>query len=233
MKGWRVSSILVGAVVAASGFTAGPAAGQGAGLADLLAGKSAPATMKLRELGPAWQRVTITGPGADESGAGGIMGMYAAMFSMMGGPAGSPQQAHFTQGKLISVGPETYLVTYRLLSKPMDFAALMAAGQGADLPPVEKVTAESPVHLTLMNVRHIATIREIRAFDLDRELADAEKAAKETEAMRRRMMQGPLGVGAEPPVADVPDSPVRTAPAPAPAPVVRKPLATKPVPKRR
>ena len=186
---------LIVAAFALALTAATPAFCQGNGLQELLTGASTPATLKLKSLNSNWRRVTLDAPGDAKSNPlgqmmGGIMGMF------MGGanpPVVSPP--YYTQGKTVTLGGETFLVTYRPAVKGLDMGALMKAGNGGGLPAPEKMTAESNVTLQLLNVRSINSISEIRPFNLEQELADSAKAAADQAAFLKEMQQGVGGIG--------------------------------------
>jgi hypothetical protein len=115
-----------------------------------------------------------------------------------------------------------FLVGYRLPSQGLDLGAIMAMGAGAmggagaaggaapggppKMPPPKPITADSELALVLVNVRTIASISEIRPFNLQ-------------EAMR-----GPQGG-----LLDMMQKGAEQPPKPAPAPA--KPSATPPAKK--
>ncbi len=210
----RTPLLLAAGLLFVAATPCAPARAQGAPFQSLLSGKGAPLTRKLKEFTPQWRRINVMTQG--DAGAGGMAsGFIGAMF---GGGAGfgGARPGYYTEGETVMVGGETYLVAYKTETKPLDVSTLMRLGQGGQLPPPEKLSAESVLHLTLLNVRHIAGITDIRAFDLDRELAESEKAAKE-EADARAQLQGRFGGGVEAPPAvgeaiAVPDAAVPAAP---------------------
>ena len=171
------------------------------GAADLFAGKGPVATLKLRELDATWRRVTINGPaelkssGSVSSLAGGLLG---AMFG--GGMPAMPSYTPptYSHGTTMTLGGETFLLVYRPNLKGVDMTALMklgGAGGGGELPAPEKLTADSPVVLTLVNVRSITSMADFRPFNLQQELAESAKAAEEEAKFIQQMQAGP-GAGA-------------------------------------
>jgi hypothetical protein len=160
---------------------AAPAPGQTKTVADLLAGKAVPLTVKLKEITPEWRRVTITGEAM--LGMGGMMqSMMQGVGSMFGGGS---NDALYTRGQVISLGlrPEIpgfgeYLVGYRLPSQGVDFASLIAmgaAGAGAaggppGMPERKPITGETDLSLVLINLKNMASISDIRPFNLEEAL---------------------------------------------------------------
>jgi hypothetical protein len=221
----------------------GPAAQSGS-LQELFGGDSMPLSKKLKEMDGTWRRLTIGGSPAENKGslgglAGGLMGM---LFGGGGGntPSLSAPPSYYTRGATITVGPETFLIAYRHQTKGLDFGDLVAqagqAGQGGQpkLPDPEKLTADTDLQLTLLNVRTIQLISGIRAFNLDRELAEAQKEFESELSLRKQMEGGPFGGGAGAAVAPDPvidDEPAPKAPPKKPAP--KKPAPKKPTTRRK
>jgi hypothetical protein len=148
-------------------------------VAEVLAGSAAPVSLKLKELTPEWRRISVTG----ETMLG-MGGMFQSMMQTVGSMLGSGgAEAIYTRGATLRIGGEQFLVGYRLAGAGIDFGALMsmgaaaarAGGQGGAPPPMERkpVTPDSELSLVLINVRSIATLGEIRPFDL----AEATKPA--------------------------------------------------------
>lgn len=148
-------------------------------VAAVLAGSVAPLSLKLKELTPEWRRVSITGE--TMLGMGGmVQSMMQTVGSMLGG---TNSEAIYTRGAMVRIRGEQFLVGYRLAAAGIDFGALMsmgaaaagAGGQGGAPPKMERkpVTPESELSLVLINVRAIATLGDIRPFDL----AEATKPA--------------------------------------------------------
>jgi hypothetical protein len=208
----------------------------GESLKALITGEVTATTKKLKELDANWRRITIGGSPSEGKGvAGGLGGFFGMMMGAAGGGQASASPAYFTQGTTVSVGQETFLITYRHQVKGLDFGALVAqAGPGGapKLPEPEKLTADTDLQLTLVNVRSIQMISGIRAFNLDRELADGQKEFEAEITLRKQMEAGPFG-GLGGAVA-VPEPPmVEDMPA-APKPASKKPApAKKPTPNRK
>src|SRR5688500_18917465 len=115
---------------------AGPVAAQDAPLQDVLSGNRAPLTLKLKDLNGEWRRMTIAGPSD--------MGNYMQMIGAMFGGGGSGGNTHYTQGKTLTLGGETYIIAYKTQTKGLDLAAMMRMGGPMAKPPMpEKLTGES------------------------------------------------------------------------------------------
>lgn len=156
------------------GGVAGPARAQTeTSIADLLAGTAVPHTVKLKDLTPEWRRLTVTGEAM--LGMGGmVQSMLQSVGSMFGG--GGASDALYTRGAQLKIGDQFYLVGYRLPSQGIDFGKIMAmgaaaAGQGGvgappRTPPPAAITPDSELSLVLINLRTIASISDIRPFNM-------------------------------------------------------------------
>lgn len=137
--------------------------GQGAEIKDLIYGEVFPLTVQLKALDSEWRRVTVAGQATD------YLQMYAAMFS-----GRSP--AYYTKGETVTVGGETFIVAYQAQAQPFDLMAMM--GRDAEPPAPEKLTPESVVTLSLLNLRAVGSLSDIRPFDLEQEIAESERLAE-------------------------------------------------------
>lgn len=176
-----------------------PAFGQATTLQDAVSGKDAPLTLHLKDLSSDWKRLTIAIQGAG-GGLGDMMSQIMplammgsngpkgkdemtglAMMSSLFGGAGS-QPVYYTKGQTSAIGGETFLIAYKLEKPQIDFMQLMteSAKNGgepdmAKLLASSKVTPDSPLVLSLMNVKSISTMSGIRAFDMAQEIAESSK----------------------------------------------------------
>jgi hypothetical protein len=143
---------------------------QSAEMKDLLSGEKYALTLQMKNLDGQWRR--LSAGGAAESG--GIAQVYAAMFGGGGG-------VYYTKGETVSVATETYLIAYALRSKPVNYMTVMRGGPGAM--PTEELTAESPLGLSLLNLRAIGSLTDIRQFNLEEEIAAHAEMLAATEGM--------------------------------------------------
>ena len=104
---------------------------------QVLAGKDYPLTLKLKDPDGTWRRFTAA-TGNEP------MNPYRAMYGMAGGGS-----THFTKGQTVTVGGETYLVAYRIQTKPFDMVAWqqMAMRGGGQPPEPEKPTDRKSTRL--------------------------------------------------------------------------------------
>jgi len=227
-----VTLFLVGALT-------GPVAAQGQRSAvdssDLFNGKGPAAVIRLKTLDANWRRVNIGGPAELKGGGIGQLagGIFGAMFGGGAPPMSSPPPPQYTQGATTTFGGETFLVVYRPNLKVLDMAALMQLGPGGKPPPPDKLTEETSLSLTLINVRSITSLSDFRPFNLKQEIAESAKAAEDEAKMFEKLQQGPGNQAGGAFGGAVPD--VEPGPALAPdKPTIAKPApAKKPVPKRK
>ena len=142
-------------------------------IGDILSGTpTTPLSLRLGDLNGNWRRMTITGS-VD-------LGTVTQMFTSLLGSAGVG--VYYTQGQSLTLGNTTYLVAYRTQPKVYDVTSLIGMVQSAALsgkpPPVEKLTADTPLALTLLNLQSAGSLTDIKPFDLATEVAGSAAAAK-------------------------------------------------------
>lgn len=149
-----------------------------ADLSQLLQGDREPLTHKLSDLDGAWRRLSLGGSveGGNPASA------YLSLFTGMGGAS----DAYYTQGRLVTVAGETYLVAYRRQTKPIDFAALMRSGGQNDFPKPEPLTPDTVLSLSLLNLRTAGSLNDIRPFDMQQEMTATQQAASAAGAASAR-----------------------------------------------
>jgi hypothetical protein len=124
-------------------------------LANVLSGNSVPTSIELKKLTPEWRAMSTNGQFE--------FGNFQAFISVFGG--GTFATTYYTKGQTVSIGSETYIVAYSLLSL------------------TEKVAPETLLNLSLLNLKTIGTMSNIRAFEtvaetkiLERQLASLQFA---------------------------------------------------------
>lgn len=173
-RGYR----LVSAVIAGLLWLAAlPAMAQVTRLDSLLSGREFPLTLKLRDLDESWRRVTISGP--TELGAPGWRS---------GGPAWAGGcGTYYTRGQTVTAAGETYLIAYEACRKPGERAARSEALRDQDAGPAAAVpgllTPDTPLSLSLLSVRTVGGLNDVRAFNLKGELAENREARAAIRAM--------------------------------------------------
>lgn len=209
-------------------LTASIAAGQaapGGGLEGLLDWSTSGGPKTLKDLAaPTWKhvRITLATGGKDESPVGGLFGalMGGAMGGTMGsmvsqmssGVATAGDDVYYTQGKTLSLGSETFLITYKPRAGDDDGMANLLKMSKSDTPPPppKAMTGETPVAATLLNLHSIATLKDIRPFDLAGEIAaSAAQAANVAEMLKDK--------SSSPAFDDLPKTEITPPPAPKPA----------------
>jgi hypothetical protein len=173
---------------------------QASDLAQLLSGRVHPMSLQLKDLSGEWRRVTLRGGviaggnvGVNVSGsAEGSTSQNNNMVSTLG--AG---QAYVTRGQTVSAGDQTYLVAYLLPSTALDLSAILQAMATKTPPQMKVLTPESPLHLSLVNVKAIVSIEDVRAFDMNEEIGQSQEAAKKLAEMLKAMAEA--GKPAKPP----------------------------------
>lgn len=145
---------------------AAPSYSQNATFEEVLAGKTVPLTLALKDLNGDWRRFSLSGQ-AD-------MGSFMRLVTGVG----AANDVYYSKGQTVTIGTETYAIAYRAKIKGPDFMALMRGGPG-NMPAVqEKLTPDTPLTLALLNQRTMGSLNDIRPFNLDQELAaDVQEAA--------------------------------------------------------
>jgi hypothetical protein len=147
-------------VPCASAQTAQNATPREESLASFLARGARPLRLRFTDLTPRYRRVIIT-PRGDA---------FQTYIQTMMAQSGVPITPYFTSGETVSIGEETYLVAYRAQDNT-DFTALRNS-------PREAVTASRPAPndellLSLLNLRTIGALSDVRPFDPARDLMSA------------------------------------------------------------
>ena len=146
--------------------------GTGTNFQTLLSGQGVPLTLKLKDMNENWRRLSVGGP----LELGGLVDTYTSLMGVSGLAGG----AYYTRGQTVAVGSETYLIAYQLQPKPADLAAMMRNGPGSEPPAPQKLTAETIVSLSLLNLRTSGSLKGIRPFNLQQEIGGSAKTAEAT-----------------------------------------------------
>jgi hypothetical protein len=116
-------------------------------LANVLSGNTIPTSIKLKELTPEWRVMSTNGQFE--------IGNFQAFVGLFAG--GSFATNYYTKGQTVSIGSETYIVAYSLLSL------------------ADKVSPEMPLNLSLLNLKTIGSMSNIRGFETIAETKVLEK----------------------------------------------------------
>jgi hypothetical protein len=106
-------------------------------VASVLSGNNIPTSVKLKELTPEWRVMSTNGQFE--------FGNIQTFINLFGG--GSFATNYYTKGQTVSIGSETYIVAYSLLSL------------------VDKVSEEMSLNLSLLNLKTIGSMSNIHAFE--------------------------------------------------------------------
>lgn len=156
-------------------------AGQAPGLAQWLSGKTYPLTVQLKDLGGDWRRVVVhggagTGGNIEVNVSGSTQGSTSQQNNVLGLQAGG--QAYVTRGQTVSASGQTYLVAYPLAGPGLDLLSLLRAALTKTPPKPEILTPETTLRLSLLDVRTISSLEDVRVFDMNGEIAQSQEAAK-------------------------------------------------------
>lgn len=149
--------------------------------AQMLSGRLYPLSIQLKDLSGDWRRITLHGSTiASGNVAVNVSGSSGDSTSQNNNllNAGGSGQTFVTKGQTVSAGGQTYLVTYLLPSTALDLNILLQAVATRTLPELKVLTEESTLRLSLLNVRAIGGLEDVRAFDMKSEIAQSQETAK-------------------------------------------------------
>src|SRR5947209_15015361 len=105
-----------------------------------------------------------------------------SFFSSLFGGGESKEPVYYTKGQTVTVGSESFLLAYRFEKPEMNLMQLAAesekSGKDPDFSKVasdNKLTPETALTISLVNVKSITTLNSIRPFDMAQEIADSAK----------------------------------------------------------
>jgi hypothetical protein len=150
---------------------------------QLISGKQAPLTKQLQDLNDSWRQVAISG----QYEMADFMKSWTNLFGI-----DSYNNIYYTQGKTVKINHENYVVAYRLPAsdKTLNIQSLfenllnnammgsMASLTNTDCDSIvssAKITPETNIQLSLLNLKTIGSLNDVRPFDLQTELARSEK----------------------------------------------------------
>jgi hypothetical protein len=158
-----------------------PVSSRAGDLKNLMSGKTHPLTVKLGELGNEWRRITIHSTGSASGnisvsvtgGSGGTSGSSQNNFADLTG-----SKVYVTRGQTVAAEGQTYLLAYRMPGNGLDIPGLIQALVTKAAPATNTLTAETVLPLSLLDLKSIGSLDDIRAFDSKREIAESEKLAQ-------------------------------------------------------
>jgi hypothetical protein len=150
---------------------------------ELISGKQAPLTKQLKDLDDSWRQIAISG----QYEMADLMKSWTSLFG-----ADFYNNIYYTQGETVKVNQENYIVAYRLASsgEPMNIFSMfenvmgtmggMTGGDCAALVPPKSITSETTISLSLLNLKTIGSLNNVRPFDLETDLALLEKTEQQS-----------------------------------------------------
>lgn len=145
----------------------------GAELDQVISGSKFPLNLKLMDLNSEWRGLSVSG----QFETGGGMQSFNTLFVSSG------SNIYYTKGQTITVGSETYMIAYRLDNQTRPL----------------RLTPETTLTLSLLNLRTIGSLNNIRQFNFEQEKAMFERANRSI----RPLNQSPL-----PPLPNIRTSPL-------------------------
>jgi hypothetical protein len=151
---------------------------------ELILGNKAPLSRQLKDFDSSWRQVAISG----QYEMADLMKSWTNLIS-----PNIYNNTYYTQGKTVKVNDETYVVAYRLASsgEPLDLNSLLegimgsvsglAGGDCEAIASLGKITPETEVTLSLLNLKTIGSLNNIRPFDLETDLAMLEEAEEQAQ----------------------------------------------------
>lgn len=133
---------------------------------EVISGKPFPLTMKFKDLDGDW-RVFSAPEAAGNQTLGNLYGLSGN---------GIGFNSSFTKGDEVTLGSETFIVAYRPRVKLPSMAALSSSGLDPHAFDSMKLTKNSVMSLSLINLRTTGAISDIRTFDMKEFLAQNEEA---------------------------------------------------------
>ena len=135
-----------------------------------LSGKIFPSSYLMKDLNSDWHVFNLSENGSTLS--------LSVLFGLYSGILGEGINSYFTKGEEVIIGSETFLVSYHAKMKTLSQAQLNGGGPNPEVLESFRMKEDSPITLTLVNLRMSGTISNIRSFDLKEMLAQGEVAQK-------------------------------------------------------
>lgn len=147
----------------------------GSDFSSLVSGQQVPLTKQLKDLDNSWRQISVSG----QFEMGDFMKNWSSLFG--GSPA---NYIYYTQGETVEVASETYIIAYRLPStgEGLTIQSLMGTVTSfgcneASLP--IQLAPETTINLSLLNLRTIGSLNDVRSFNISEELAASKKRYEE------------------------------------------------------
>jgi hypothetical protein len=149
-------------------------------LTEVLSGKAHPLAMKLKDFTTDWRRISIqNGAAANGNISVNVSGNSSSATSQnnLTGAMGGGRN-YVTRGQTVSIGDRSYLVAYHLPAGGLDLATLLQAVISKSPPTAAVLSEESSLQLSLLELKNLATLDDIRPFDMSLEIRESENVAK-------------------------------------------------------
>ncbi len=137
-----------------------------ADLTEAISGKLIPLIVKMSDLDGEWRRFTV---GPEASGPSAYVDASIIMRAQETGVP--PTSVYYTRGWTQGSGDETYLVAYQTKSMLTTIAMMMLTGEEDTRKLV--LTPESELTMSLLNLRTMGSMKDIRAVNLGEEIAES------------------------------------------------------------
>jgi hypothetical protein len=156
-----------------------PVCGRATDFKDLLSGKACPLSMKLSDLNSEWRRITVCAAGSVSGNISvSVSGNQASSSSQNNVAELIGKRNYITRGQTVSANGQVYLVAYHLPGGGLDLQALIQAIATKTPPQTATLTPESTLPLSLLDVKSMGSLDDIRAFDIKREIAESERLVR-------------------------------------------------------
>lgn len=166
-------------------------------LTEVFADPSISATLKLKDLDETWKRLQITQDSSALSAS-----MFFGVSSLV--QSSLRTDVYYTQGKIVTIGKQRYLVVYRPDSKNINFLKFMTLQSRRNQNPeslIKALTPESTLTLSLFNLSTLDGLKDIQPFNLQKEIEESKDAIPpEPKRKESSTSESPAGADAAPSV---------------------------------
>jgi hypothetical protein len=152
-----------------------------AALQSVLANQKYPLSIRLQDLDASWRRFVLS----DSTGT-----MVGMPMQVWGAAAGLELGVHFTKGEIVSIGENSYLVAYQLPVK-IDRRFLNWHGHGP-APRPRKPDGETVLHLSLLNMKSISSLNDVRPFDPKTDMSNDKQSRADSVRTLEQLGKGVL-----------------------------------------
>ncbi|NJM90245.1 MAG: hypothetical protein HC847_27025 [Hydrococcus sp. RU_2_2] len=165
----------------------------GSDFSSLVSGQQVPLAKQLKDLDSSWRQISVSG----QFEMGDFMKNWSGLFG--GSPA---NYVYYTQGETVEVASETYVIAYRIPStgegltiKTFMETTFSFGCNEASLP--IQLAPETTINLSLLNLRTIGSLNDVRSFNLSEELAASQKRYEEAKKACEQMPTDPTTMPTE------------------------------------